>query len=304
MTAVSGEIALNTQKSTVNSSSTPLGSAGEFEGEWETNNAEHVLVNVLADQDGTLVIEFSADGGSTVLFTATRTIYANTAYIRSLVKGPGRSVKVTYTNGGSAQSAFQLYTAFGNSLFPLSSSDDNELLITETERERDTFIEFVKSGIAASGYSILVDLSDTTNFPHDRTGRIDISEISISVDRDSTATGVIKIGVIVGIDGTDADIVWATQLTFEKSDTRNISKRQRYSPSQLKLGVSGGALTRGISNNTTASETSVNTGVTLESPRGAGTVTPAVGDVIVYYGRSAGTYDLDIFLTYHGEVSV
>lgn len=293
--------------SSVNSSFTPIGSSATFTGEWDDTPLMHALVNVVASHDGTLTIEFGVYNPATAQYvttlSASRPIYAGTPYFRVLVKGAGRAMRVSYTNGIVAQTSFTLYTEFGSNLFPASSSDDNEILITETERERDTFVAYTVADVSASGYAILIDLSDTTNFPHDRTGRIDLSAVYISVDRDSTATGRVRVGVITRVDGTNADITYVQGVNFAKSDERTILRDRRFSPSQIKLGVTGGVATRVLSSGAETNVAAVNTATPLASPRGAGTVTPAVGDVILNYERTAGSYNLAVSATYHGEAS-
>lgn len=295
-----------------NTTQAALAESGTFTGQWEVNGYEHVIVNALADQDGTLYIDFglvkdgslgSAPSDDTITTTFTRTVpvYADRSVFQSLVKGPGRAFRVRFVNGSSAQTSFSLGTFYGDSLFPASSSPDGEILTTVTERERDAFAGLVVSNITATQYQILVDLSDTTNFPHDRTGRIDITNTFFSIDRDNTATGAVRIGVITRVDETNADVAFVSGVTFEKSDAQQIVRDRKYSPSQLKCEVVDGALTRIISNVSTDDITAINTGTPLASPRGSGTVTPAVGDIVAAFIRSAGSFNAGVSIMYHGE---
>lgn len=292
-------------KSTLNSTQTPLGSAGTYTGTWEENFSPHAIVNLAADQDGTLYIDFGVDdgaGGVTTTFTQETLIYADSPDFIAVVKGP-RWFRVRYVNGSTAQSSFSLLSAFGQNFLPVAASNDNETLVTVTERERDVYAAMNATDVTSDTYAILVDLSDTTNFPHSRTGRVDLTGTYISIDRNSTATGFVRIGVITRIDGTDADISWVAGVTFEKSDARQIIRDRKYSPSQLKCGVVSGALNRIVSAFESASVTAVNTGVSMDSPRGSATVTPAVGDIIVGYGRTAGSFNASVSAHYHGELA-
>ena len=229
------------------------------------------------------------------------------------IKGPltdselrASPVNVALTAGTAAAGKVNIRgTEFfsGAAEYDAKVTEDGEMATTVTERERNVWVTFVKTGIIATSYAILIDLDDTTNFPHDQTGRIDVSLIKMSVDRDATATGKMRMGVITRIDGTDADITYFSNLLFGKSDVRAVTSETNYAPSQVKLGVSAGALTRGVSNAKDLNVAAVNTGVTLESPRGAGTVTPAVGDVILKMEWAAGEYDARAMLLYHSEGS-
>jgi len=239
------------KKSSGNSTNTALGSAGEFTGAWEVNSLEHACINVVADQDGTLYVETAilkdgVDPAGTITdsdvvetLSSSRPIYADTAYFRPLVKMPGRAFRVRYVNGGTGQSSFALLTSYGNNLFPASSSDDNELLVTVTERERNLFAAVAVQDVTASGFRWLIDLS-----AQDRVGRVDLTNVYISVDRDSTATGRVRIGVITRVDGTNADVVYFQGVNFAKSDDRTILRDRNFSPSQIKCGVVAGETTR------------------------------------------------------------
>ncbi len=296
-------------KSDANSSTDTLSGSAEFTGAWEVNNFEHAAVNVLADVDGELIVEFGIPlaSGSTLddsdvltTFASTRPIYAGQGYFRPIVKMPGRAFRVRYVNGASAQTEFGLLTAYGNNQFPASASDDNELLTTVTERERNVFVAYAKQNVAANGYAVLVDLSDTTNFPHSRVGRIDLSATYFQVDKQQNATGAVRLGVITRVNGTDADVTFVQGVRFDKSNERHINRDRNYAPSQLKLGVEAGSANRALGVNETGI-TAINTGLTLDSPAGA--VTPAVGDVVIGWEQGTANFDFAVSAFYHGETT-
>lgn len=187
----------------------------------------------------------------------------------------------------------------GTGVYEAKVTSDGELAITETERERNVAARYTESGINSTRYAILVDLSDTSGFKHDQTGRIDISYMSMQIDKETTARGRVAIGVITAIDGTNATIRYFASILFDNSADDHLTRDRNFSPSQVKCGVSGGALTKIVSNDseTTAS---VNTGVSLNSSTGS-TVTPAVGDIIIKMDRLAGTFSTSIFTLYHAE---
>lgn len=180
-------------------------------------------------------------------------------------------------------------------------TDDGELAVTSTEREKNVWMDYHKLGNVGDSYAILVDLSDTTTFPHASTGRIDISFIRITIDRDSSATGELEMGVITRIDGTDADVSFFFDEPFIKSNARHIETAENFAPSQLKTGVTNGLTPFLITNDTINNIAAVNTGVTLSSPAGVGSVTPAVGDILLFIDHGAGTFDIDVDMFYHSE---
>ena len=298
-----------------NSTNTALGSAGVFTGAWTVNNYPHIAFNCKADQDGTVTIKFGivkdgvnpqgplTDSDIVETFSGDTAVKANVPYFRSLVNVPGRAFRIDYTNGASAQTEFALLTGCGPNLFPASGSDDNEILTTVTERERSVFAAVSSGDITATAYVGFIDLSNTSDLPHSRDGRIDLCAVYFSVDRNSTATGAVQLGVITRIDGTDCDIEYVQGIDFEKSDDRFLTRDRIFSPNQLKCGVSGGTLNKVASQFTETGVTSVNTGGTL-TDAGGNTFTPAVGDLVVKYTRSAGTYSAAVSCFYHGERSV
>lgn len=161
-----------------------------------------------------------------------------------------------------------------------------------------------RAGISSTTYDILVDLSDTTNFPHLNTARIDLEYLKIAIDPASNSVGAVRLGVITRIDGTDADIDFAFNVPFGKTAGRILSINM-FSPNQMKLGVQSGSWIFGLTNRSETDVTAVNTGVTLDSPRGSSTVTPAVGDVIVKYLHTSGSaWDSLLECFYHSHVNV
>lgn len=294
-----------------NSTQRPLAAGATFTGDWDSHIDEHVLYNVIADAPGTIYIDFAvseplADGPEVdwafrTVYTSSQPILGAEPRFRSLIKGPGRAFRLRYVNGSTPQTYFNLLASTGDNLFPSSASEDGELLITEAERERDVFVSYMFTAVSADSYAILVDLSDTTNFPHDRTGRVDVTNSYILVDRDANAVGAARFGVITRINGTNADIAYVAGVTFEKSAERFIVRDRKYSPSQLKCGVEDGALNRILTSTVETNIAAINTATPLDSALGTATVTPAVGDIIMKCTRSAGTFGASFAIFYHGE---
>ena len=181
-------------------------------------------------------------------------------------------------------------------------TSDRELFVTSSATELDVRAVLAPvTGITSTTYRILVDLSDTTNFPHDQTGRIDITQLKSVVDPASNTVGVVKFGVITRIDGTDADITWGWTIPFGKNPAR-ILTITNFNPSQMKFQISGGSTTKIISNETSSSVTAVNTGATLGSPNG--NITPGLGDVIVgFFHTSGSAWDAQVSCFYHSHAS-
>ena len=275
-------------KDDANSTTAPLGSGATFTGDWVVNNDAQLAVNCLADQDGSLYVEFSIDG-TTALQTLSKfyQVFANQGQFDALVKMPGRYHRVRFVNGGTAQTSFGLLTATApDGLFPFSIGG----------RDAPAFAALSGSAIGATEYQILVDLSDRVNYPHHFTGRADIHAAFLFVDRATTSKGDIRIGIIVRVDGTDADVVYLQGVSFEKG-SETVITRDRIFNTPLLGGQSGGLLTKNASGFKATGVTAINTGLTLPTFRG--TATPAVGDIVVQFAYASGAvYDAAVSIQY------
>lgn len=259
-----------------NSTTTPLGANETFTGEWVQNNEEHLAFNCLADQDGTLYVEFSIDG-TEVLQTLSKTyqIFANSPDFDALVKVPGRFHRVRYVNGGTAQGKFGLLVATGDALYPYAVSD----------RDAPAFLSSDVQNSTTEQYQMLVDLSDREQFPHHYTGRIDLYSAFFFVDKGSNTIGAVQLGIITRVDATSADITYVQGVSFNSTSDRSFA-RDRALIHPIRCGQSGGKLTK-APGTSVAGVTAVNTATPLETPYG--TATPAVGDLIVRFAYTSGS---------------
>lgn len=185
------------------------------------------------------------------------------------------------------------------------TTEDGELWTTATERENDVWSVYAENGLNADKYVILIDL-DGPAFPHVRAGqkanRVDSTSIYYTLEVAVNTSAQLFIGVINRIDGTDADICYFAGIPFlsgAQQEDRIISLRGV--PSQVKLDCAEGVLGHGITNLKELNVVAVNTGITLDSPEGAGSITPGVGDIILKYDHTAGSSNFAIFVFYHTQ---
>lgn len=185
------------------------------------------------------------------------------------------------------------------------STDDSELFITETEREKNVAI-FNQRSITtnATHWFGMIDLSDTTNWPHDETGRIDLSAVLLATDKALNSRGSLMIGVITRVDDTDADVSFVVGFTFDQNDTESQIITLNLAPTQIKCGVSGGELTRIKTAIKALNVSAINTnGGDLTFASGI-TFTPAVGDIVIRIIKSAGgNFNYSATTFYHADAS-
>lgn len=169
-----------------NSSSTPLGISATFTGDWQdTLDYTEIIVSISTDKDSAtdgLVIQWSADG-ITVNETDVFSILANTGKTFSFPCNR-RYVKIVYTNGVTAQGAFNIATylkRFGSkgSSHRISDNivgqDDAQLTKSILSAERDGTPGFFKNvGADVSG-----NLKTTIGgISQDAGGRVRVSQLT------------------------------------------------------------------------------------------------------------------------------
>lgn len=144
------------------------------------------------------------------------------------------------------------------------------------------------AALTTSTYTILVDLSDTTNWPHKKTREINIVGLKVFVDKVAASTGSVKIGVMNMVNASTGSVTWFYNQSWIKnvSNTGNHNFMD-YSFSPIKTRVEGGlAGTDGttpylLSNDKISQSTVFQTDVNL--PTLVGQSPPGRGDIIVQY---------------------
>ncbi len=208
----------------------------------------------------------------------------------SVSAGGGNQLSIV-GNGGTLES---------NTNTPMVVTSDGEIFTTSTEREINVYASIGRSNVSTSGWACLVDLNDLQRYPHSYTGRIDVSYLSLQVDRDNTAAGNFSVGVITNIDGTAGSVQFFGGISFNNASAVNNTRVENFSPSQIKLGVSGGRAYK-LASATTSGILALNTGTKLDSYYGTGTVYPEVGDLVANFARTNGTFTASTRILYHSH---
>ena len=182
-------------------------------------------------------------------------------------------------------------------------TNDGELWVTETEREFNVHALMAGTVSLANTYWYgFIDLSDTINWPHDHTGRIDISVLYLNIDKAIAARGNVALGVVTRIDGTSGDVEFVGGHSFIQNDAPSIDISVNISPSQLKCGVIGGTLTNIKTGVKALTVTALNTGTPISFGTGGPTFIPAVGDIVMrLITTTAGDVTFFSELAYHSH---
>ncbi len=140
---------------------------------------------------------------------------------------------------------------------------------------------------------MLIDISDTTNWPHSLTGHVNIEYLILEVDPDATYLGEIKLGSLSNVDATNGDFNQVLDIDMaKKSDLLveiiDFGSHGLHCEASSHFGP------------IIANSTLFQTDVDLGGPDDPATITypSGDGDLVMLVERSAGATDVSITLGY------
>ena len=155
-----------------------------------------------------------------------------------------------------------------------------------------------KKSFTASEDVILIDISDTTNYPHSNTLWLHTANLVLNVDASNTADYVLEIGFLENVDGTNGDFHEVLSISGTRAAGNSINLDISQNPEAPKL-KSGGFLGP-ITLNDTAFQTDVNLRSTLD-PTGATATPSGDGDMVMRVTRTAGDFTVSLLVGYHSH---
>lgn len=146
--------------------------------------------------------------------------------------------------------------------------------------------------ISARQAFMLIDLSDTGNWPHTETGHINLEYLIIESDPDTSYLGEIKIGFLSNVDATDGDFNQILDIDQARSSDLLVEV--------INFGSHGfDCETDHHFGPIDANEVLFQTDVDLVGPPGGVAAYPSgAGDLVMLIERSAGTVDVSITIGY------
>jgi len=159
-------------------------------------------------------------------------------------------------------------------------------------------INFTSADLTASQDFILIDISDTTNYPHVGTSYAHIEWANVQVDSDNNGDYNLSIGYLENVDATDGDYREIWSITRSKQIGNNFSGHFPLYPNGPKC-TNGFVATSIKSDNDTNFQTDVNLASTLD-PTTADTPS-GDGDLVLRVTRNAGTIKVLIQIGYHSH---
>jgi hypothetical protein len=138
---------------------------------------------------------------------------------------------------------------------------------------------------------MLIDLSDTTNWPHTGTDHIHLRWLSINITPDASYLGDIRLGFLSAVDATDGDFndIWNIKMS-KKSDVLTETVLFASEGIHCELADWFGP--------TLANSTLFQTDVNLGGPDGATSYPSGAGDLVLLVEVAAGTVEVSISLGY------
>jgi len=285
-----------------NSTTTPLAGGSTYTGtgvRFDQHN--DVMVSVYADVSGTLYFEFSDDGTNWYSEEEAESpsgfdVGAGETVVRKANKG-ARYFRAKYINDAGAQSSFRLSSYYGEFGIAGATVDNHgHLDVVEHAHVDNAWIHFHSGDISASQDFILVDISDTTNYPHTNTNYAHIEYLRIEVDSDVNGAYEIEVGFLDDVDATDGNFYSVSNANGSKKAGNSKEIIYPFYPNGPRC-TTGSIATSDASLNDTAFQTDVNLASTLDT--GTANTPSGNGDLVVRITRNAGTIVVAIDASYH-----
>lgn len=154
----------------------------------------------------------------------------------------------------------------------------------------DIEVVHIDVDVSAAQDFMLIDLSDSTAWPHSATGHIDIAYILINVNPTGTFLGDIEMGFLTNVDGTDGDFNPVFEIHMDKKQD-SITQFMNFGAFELSLESAHwyGPIT--------ANDTAFQTDVALTGPAGA-THNSGSGDFVMRIEVGASSAAVGVTIGY------
>lgn len=145
---------------------------------------------------------------------------------------------------------------------------------------------------------IVIDISDTTNYPHTETDYPHLEWIQMAVDGNATADYVISVGFLDDVDATNADSYMMKHWSGTKTAGRSFREHLVFAPNGWKMSPEFIA-TSDVTLNDTNYQTDVNLPSTIDP--GTSDTPSGSGDMILEVVVAAGEISLSLEGGYHSH---
>jgi hypothetical protein len=157
------------------------------------------------------------------------------------------------------------------------------------------YIHLDAEDVATETAFMLVDLSDTTNWPHGETGHLHIDVVDIMFNPDESFGGDIQLGFLANVDADNGDlhVLHTWHFDLDRATMMDHLSWQFIQPAAQTAHTFGPIV---------ADSTLFQTDVNLQGPDGAVSYPSGDGDLVMRIARAAGTIDVSITVGYVSHV--
>ena len=173
--------------------------------------------------------------------------------------------------------------------------EETTSLYTTPGRQGSFHVHICKTGIVADTGLMVIDLSDTTNWPHTNTDRISLFRVSISIAASKLFDGSVSIGWLSDVDATDGDFnaIHCWEVVFAgTNEPRDIDQVIDYQHINYDVHIDKWF------GPTSANNVLFQTDVDLYGPDGNTSYPSGNGDLVLYIQRTAGEIDVSLSVDY------
>lgn len=144
--------------------------------------------------------------------------------------------------------------------------------------------------ISATTGFMIIDLSDTTNWPHTNTGHIALEKLAININPTTAFRGDIELGFLVDVDATDGDFKRIYTYHLDQQASEIVDQLPFPGGLDLKVAEWFGP--------TTANDTTWQTDVNLQGPDARSVYPSGTGDFVMKIVPTAGAVDVALLTFY------
>lgn len=189
----------------------------------------------------------------------------------------------------------QLEDASGNLISVAADGDDYSLHVVPGHHNIH-IVHLDIANVAADQGFMLVDLSDSSAWPHTNTGHIDLFWMDVLINPDATFAGSIAFGFLADVDATDGNLHHITEIPLEKkSEVEN--QQFTYGGGFGHVECQAADVFGDVDSNDVTWQTDVN----LYGPDGQTIYPSGDGDLVMKIVRSAGQVNVSVTLGYRTE---
>lgn len=179
--------------------------------------------------------------------------------------------------------------------------NNNDQVVIQAQGQDNVAAHLEVASETTATSTVLIDLSDTTNFPHFTTNPLEISQIRVHWFTDVVATTTLKFGIIASstLTGDLVDVYWFDEISFSSLVATDRARQQvtiDYGLSYMKMDLANGVPNSFLTNDSTTLTGDYATTTSLLSPNGY--INPGVGDVVMQVWEQSGTATSTVTVLY------